>query len=516
MNGELLRLVDSIHRDKDIDKEIIFRGIEDALLSAARKRLGQRDSILVTIDRDTGDILAFDGDTPISPAELGRIAAQTAKQVIIQKIREAESEVIYDEFEAKVHDIINGTVQRTERSTVIVNLGKIEGILPRKEQVPDDTYRPGERIKCYVVDVRKDGQRVKVLLSRTHPDIVKRLFEMEVPEVADRIIEIKALVREPGNRTKIAVVSADSRVDCVGACVGVRGSRIKNIVAELGGEKIDIVAWSEQPEMFIAKALSPAEIYSITLNPALNRAKVVVPEDQLSLAIGKKGQNVRLAARLTRWDIDVMSKEEADHLAEDTANALGQVEGASEDTVGRLVRLGFTLSDLARISVEELTVIRDVSDEEAAAVIEAARDALAEAARKRSEEAAEAARKRSEEEAEPQPGEAAQAEQEAEQQEAEQQVEEPGVAQEGEQAAEAEEPEEPEPEQEEEEPDAGTAKAEETAGGEEIEQEQAEDGAQPSPEDAEKNTVEEPADAADEHVGATPEGSPEDEEAEKT
>lgn len=378
MNGELLRLVDSIHRDKDIDKEIIFRGIEDALLSAARKRFGQRDSIMITIDRETGDILAFDGDDPIKPSELGRIAAQTAKQVIIQKIREAESEVIYEEFEGKMHDIINGVVQRVEGSTVIVNLGRVEGIMPRREQVPEETYRPGERVKCYVLDVRREGQRVKVLLSRTHPDIVKRLFEIEVPEVGDRIIEIKGLAREPGSRTKIAVLSSDTRVDCVGACVGVRGSRIKNIVAELGGEKIDIVPWSPEPEMFIAKALSPAEIYSITLNSALNRARVVVPEDQLSLAIGKKGQNVRLAARLTKWDIDVMSKDESDHLAEQTRMALSTVEGASEDTVARLARLGYTITDLARSEPDDLLVIKDLSEEEAVAIVEGARRVLAE------------------------------------------------------------------------------------------------------------------------------------------
>ena len=378
MNGELLRLVDSIHRDKDIDKEIIFRGIEDALLSAARKRFGQRDSIMITIDRETGDILAFDGDDPINPAELGRIAAQTAKQVIIQKIREAESEVVFEEFEGKMHDIINGVVQRVEGSTVIVNLGRVEGIMPKREQVPDDTYRPGERVKCYVLDVRREGQRVKVLLSRTHPDIVKRLFEIEVPEVGDRIIEIKGLAREPGSRTKIAVLSSDTRVDCVGACVGVRGSRIKNIVAELGGEKIDIVPWSPEPEMFISKALSPAEIYSITLNSALNRARVVVPEDQLSLAIGKKGQNVRLAARLTKWDIDVMSKDESDHLAEQTRTALSTVEGASEDTVARLARLGYTITDLARSEPNDLVVIKGLAEEEAVAIVEGARRVLAE------------------------------------------------------------------------------------------------------------------------------------------
>jgi len=372
MNGELLRLVDSIHRDRDIDKEIIFRGLEEALLSAARKHFGQRDSLMVTIDRETGEVLAFDGDNRISPTELGRIAAQTAKQVIIQKIKEAETEVIYQEFEAKLHDIVNGTVQRVEGSTVIVNLGKVEGILPRREQVKEDTYRPGERLKCYVLDVRREGQKVKILLSRTHPDIVKRLFEIEVPEVADRIIEIKGLAREPGNRTKIAVLSSDSRVDCVGACVGVRGSRIKNIVAELGGEKIDIVPWNDQPEMLIAKALSPAEVYSITLNWALNRAKVVVPEDQLSLAIGKKGQNVRLAAKLTHWDIDVMSKAESDRLAAETKLALAGTQGTSEDTIARLVRLGYSLKDLAQLDVADLTSLEGISEEEAKAIIDAA------------------------------------------------------------------------------------------------------------------------------------------------
>ena len=376
MNGELLRLVDSIHRDKDIDKEVVFKCLEDALLSAARKRFGQRDSIIVTIDRETGDILAFDGDTPLSPVEFGRIAAQTAKQVIIQKVKEAESEVIFQEWEARIHDVVNGTVQRIEGLTVIANLGKIEGILPKREQVKDDSYRPGERLKFYVVDVKREGQKVKVLLSRTHPDLVKRLFEIEVPEVADRIIEVKGLAREPGTRTKIAVSSADTRVDCVGACVGVRGSRIKNIVAELGGEKIDIVPWNDQPEMFIAKALSPAEVFSITLNYGLNRAKVVVPDDQLSLAIGKKGQNVRLAAKLTHWDIDVMTKDESDRLAEETRHALSKVAGVSEESLGRLVRLGYTLTDLAEADLENLSTMKGLTEEEAKILIEAARQIM--------------------------------------------------------------------------------------------------------------------------------------------
>ncbi|KPJ53183.1 MAG: hypothetical protein AMS16_05575, partial [Planctomycetes bacterium DG_58] len=310
MNGELLRLVDAIHRDKNIDRDILLEGIEQALASAARKVYGSEE-ITVTIDRETGDISALDGDTPIDPVSLGRIAAQTAKQVMIQKIREAERDVIFEEYQDRKGQLVTGTVQRFEGGSLIVNLGKTEGILPRGEQIPGEVYQPGDRIRVLVLDVRKVGPRVKIILSRTHPDLIRRLFELEVPEVSEKIIEIKDLSREAGQRTKIAVSSIDSKVDCVGACVGVRGSRIKNIVDELNGEKIDIVRWNESPEVLIMAALKPAEISSIDLDPENMRARVIVPEDQLSLAIGKKGQNVRLASKLSSWELDIVSEAEA-------------------------------------------------------------------------------------------------------------------------------------------------------------------------------------------------------------
>ena len=378
MNGELVRLVDGIHRDKDIDKEVIFHALEDALVSAARKHFGQRETINVSIDRETGEIVATDGDETLDPAQLGRIAAQTARQVIIQKIKEAESDVVFSDFEAKKGDIISGTVQRIEGSNVIVNLGRVEGLLPRREQVRDETYRVGERLRCLVLDVKRVGQRVRILLSRTHSDIVRSLFELEVPEVTDKIIEIKKLAREPGSRTKIAVTSNDLKVDCVGACVGVRGSRIKNIVAELGGEKIDIVRFSDQPEAFIANALNPAEISNIFMNRASRRAKVVVADDQLSLAIGKRGQNVRLAAKLTDWNIDVMNQQQLEQRAQESKEVLMSMPGIGEVLADRVVALGFHVQDLAETTVESLTEIEGVGEKFAEEIIELSSKALVE------------------------------------------------------------------------------------------------------------------------------------------
>ncbi|MHC5020403.1 MAG: transcription termination factor NusA [Planctomycetota bacterium] len=309
MNGELLRLIDAIHRDKDIDREVIFQGIESALTTAAKKRLGT-DEILVEIDRDSGSIIAHGAAGDLEPGVLGRIAAQTAKQVILQKIREAERDVIYSDYETKKHDLVTGTIARFEGPNVIIQLGKTEGILPKREQVPDEIYNVGDRLRCYVLDVKKVGQRVRIILSRAHPDFIRRLFELEVPELAEHIIEIKALVRESGYRTKIAVASIDQRVDCVGACVGVRGSRIRTIIDELNGEKIDIIRWSESAEVLLMHALKPAHINQIVLDEVVGKARVIVEEDQLSLAIGRRGQNVRLASRLTGWEIDILSPDE--------------------------------------------------------------------------------------------------------------------------------------------------------------------------------------------------------------
>lgn len=306
--SDILRLVDAMHREKGVDKEIIFGGIEAALLSAAKKKLGMERNIVIEISRDTGDITALDGETPITDLEqLGRIAALTAKQVMIQKIREAERDVVFDEYIRRVGTLITGTVQRYDRPNVIVSLGKAEGIIPWREQAPGETYNPGERIKCLVLEVKKVGQRVRIVLSRAHPDLLRHLFELEVPEIAERIIEIKELARDAGHRSKVAVQSIDHKVDCVGACVGIRGSRIKNIVDELNGEKIDIVRWNDSQEVYIMNSMKPAMVNAIELDYDTKHAKVFVEEDQLSLAIGRRGQNVRLASRLTTWAIDLVT-----------------------------------------------------------------------------------------------------------------------------------------------------------------------------------------------------------------
>jgi N utilization substance protein A len=307
MASDLLRIVDTIHREKNIDKELVFQGLEQALAAAAKKRLENPDDVVVTIDRVTGEITAREGERPIDPSELGRIAALTAKQVMIQKFREAERDVIFDEFEKKKGEMVTGVVQRYEKPNVIINLGKAEGLLPGREQPPGETYHVGERLKTLIVDVKKVGQKVRIICSRTHPDIVKALFQMEVPEIQDKVIEIRAIARDPGYRTKVAVASLDAKVDAVGACVGIRGSRIKNIVDELNGEKIDIVRFNDSPEVFIMNALKPAEIQGIELDYETRRALVFVAEDQLSLAIGKRGQNVRLASRISGWDIDIVT-----------------------------------------------------------------------------------------------------------------------------------------------------------------------------------------------------------------
>jgi transcription termination/antitermination protein NusA len=304
MDGaEILRIIDALHREKDIDKEYLFTSIEFALASAARKKLEVGDELVVHIDRKTGKVDAYIGDKPVVLGDLGRIGAQVAKQVMIQRNREAEQDVVLNQYVERVGQIVTGIVQRIEAGNLIINLGKCEGILPRSETVRGEAYAVGDRIKALVTEVKKVGLRVRIILSRTHPDLVRRLFEIEVPEIADNVIGIKRVAREPGYRTKIAVASADMRVDCIGACVGIRGTRIKAITEELNGEKIDIIRWNESVEALIINALRPAEITDIKLNPAKNTATVSVTEDQLSLAIGRRGQNVRLASKLTGWEI---------------------------------------------------------------------------------------------------------------------------------------------------------------------------------------------------------------------
>ncbi|MEM8886268.1 MAG: transcription termination factor NusA [Planctomycetota bacterium] len=333
---ELLRIVDAIHREKEIDPETLFEGIESALLTAARKQYGTEGDILVLIDRSTGDIGAYE-ETPEGrveiPLDLGRIAAQTAKQVMIQKIREAERDVVFDEFVDDLHTILTGTVQRYEGGTIIVNLGKAEAILPKSEQVRGEDYRVGDRIRAFVLDVKKAGQKVKIILSRSHPEFIAKLFALEVPELAEGFLEVRGLVREAGYKTKMAVMSLDHKIDAIGACVGVRGTRIKNVLDELHGEKVDVIRWSDQTEELIANALKPAVVNYLELDPENRRAKVIVDDDQLSLAIGKRGQNVRLAAKLCKWDISILTESEAEAGAgaiDDSPDRIGRFDDDAE------------------------------------------------------------------------------------------------------------------------------------------------------------------------------------------
>jgi transcription termination/antitermination protein NusA len=314
--ADILRFIDSIARDKEIDKEALIATIEQAMAQALAKKYGV-DDVEISLDRDTGELAC---NYEVSMEEQGRIFAMSVKQAITGRIREAERDVIFGEYETKLGEIVTGTIQRFEGDTVIVNLGRnTEGILPRSEKVRSESYNIGERIRALVFEVKKAGPRVKVILSRSHRDLVRALFELEVPEIADGTITIRRIEREPGYRTKLAVDSSDDKVDCVGACVGVRGNRIKSIIDELNGERIDIIRWNNDPMMLIANALKPAEVGDITLDPTAKKALVIVGEDQQSLAIGRKGQNVRLASKLTGWDIDIMTRAELEQsVAADT------------------------------------------------------------------------------------------------------------------------------------------------------------------------------------------------------
>lgn len=371
MSVDLVRIVDSIHRDKNIPKDILFDGIQSALTTAARKHYPEAGDIEVHIDRETGAIDATKDGVKMDPSELGRISAQTAKQVIIQKIREAERDSLFDEFEDQRADLVTGTVQRFEGGAVIVNLGKTDGILPRGEQIPGESYHPNERIRAIILDVRKVGQRVKIILSRTHPDFVRRLFELEIPEIADQIIAIRALAREAGYRSKVAVTSIDTKIDAVGACVGVRGTRIKNIVDELGGERIDIVRWNESLQVLIPNALQPAEIDEVMLCHLLGRAIVLVRDDQLSLAIGRRGQNVRLASKLVGWDIEIMTAEELDEVIDKAVKALEKIDGVETELAERLVEQGIlSYDDLSVMEIADLVnTIEGLSEEQATEIV---------------------------------------------------------------------------------------------------------------------------------------------------
>ena len=399
---ELLQIADAVAREKAIDKEIVISAMANAIEKAAKSRYGQETNVHVNVDTKTGDInlkrllevvevvddhttqisleLARDkeptielGDyvsDPLPPMDFGRIAAQSAKQVIVQQVRDAERDRQFEEYKDRVGEIINGTVKRVEYGNVIVDLGKGEAIIRRDETIPRENFRYGDRVRAYLYDVRREQRGPQIFLSRTHPQFMSKLFTMEVPEIYDGVIELKSVARDPGSRAKIAVISNDSSIDPVGACVGMRGSRVQAVVGELQGEKIDIIPWSPEPASFIVNALQPAEVAKVVLDEDAERIEVVVPDDQLSLAIGRRGQNVRLASQLTGWDIDIMTEEDESsrRQAEFEASAKAFIEALNVDEMVAqlLASEGFSsVEEVAYVDMLEIASIEGFDDETA-------------------------------------------------------------------------------------------------------------------------------------------------------
>jgi N utilization substance protein A len=413
MISDLSRIIDQVGKDKGIDKKILVEALEQALLAAARKRYGPKQEIEAKYNEDAGEVELFqfktvvksvknppaeisleearelDGDvevgdslgTKIDIAEFGRIAAQTAKQVIIQRVKDAERENIFEDFKDRKGEVISGTVQRFERGAIIVNLGRAEAVIPQQELVPRETYKPGDRIRAYVLDVRKTPKGPQIILSRSNPDFVVKLFELEVPEVSEGIVKIVNAAREPGSRAKIAVYSQDSDVDPVGACVGMKGSRVQAVVQELRGEKIDIIPWSDDSASFVCNALAPAEISKVVINEENKSMEVIVEDDQLSLAIGRRGQNVRLAAKLTEWKIDIRSESKTgqaapnlDEIAARGMEKVDQIVGVGEKTAQLLNSAGYlTVADVSQSTAEQLSEIEGIGPKKAEKLIEAAK-----------------------------------------------------------------------------------------------------------------------------------------------
>lgn len=410
---ELLQIADAVAREKSIDRMIVIDAMAEAIQKAAKSRYGLETNIQADIDSKTGEIslrrllevveevedyatqialeLARDkepaaqiGDfvsEPLPPMEFGRIAAQSAKQVIVQKVREAERDQQFDEYKDRIGEIINGTVKRVEYGNVIVDLGKGEAIIRRDETIPRENFRYGDRVRAYVYDVRREQRGPQIFLSRTHPEFMSKLFTMEVPEIYDGIIQIKSVARDPGSRAKIAVISNDSAIDPVGACVGMRGSRVQAVVGELQGEKIDIIPWSENAASFIVNALQPAEVAKVVLDEDAERIEVVVPEDQLSLAIGRRGQNVRLASQLTGWDIDIMTEAEESERRQaefETNTKLFMNELNVDEMVAQLLASeGFTsVEEVAYVEMLEMAAIEGFDDSTAEELQARAREAL--------------------------------------------------------------------------------------------------------------------------------------------
>jgi N utilization substance protein A len=406
MFQELKRLIEQMGKDRGIDKQIIIDALEAAMLNAARKKMGMRVDIEAHYNEEVGEIEVFqfktveekvtDAETQISLAEakrtlddeaapgdslgikvdtstFGRIAVQTAKQIIIQRVKDAERDNVYEEYKDRVGELINGFVQRFDGGSIIVNLGRAEGIIPVGEQIHRETYKRGERIRGYIFDVKKITKGPQIILSRTHPGFLKALFEMEVPEISENLIEIVSVAREPGKRAKIAVRTKDKDIDPVGACVGMRGARVQSVVQELRGEKIDIVPFSDDQAKYVCSALSPAKVNRVFMYDDSRAMEVIVPDDQLSLAIGKKGQNVRLAVKLTGWKIDVKSESIAASQEEEGHMALTKVPGIDEATAEQLFNQGWkNVAALAAADVEALAAIPGIPPEQLAVWIEEA------------------------------------------------------------------------------------------------------------------------------------------------
>ncbi|GAN77643.1 transcription elongation factor NusA [Acidisphaera rubrifaciens HS-AP3] len=403
---ELLLVADAVAREKSIDRDEVLEAMEQAIQKAGRAKYGTEKDIRATIDRKTGDVRLsrwtevveeMENEAtqipihiarkfrpeinvgeflvdPLPPIDFGRIAAQTAKQVIVQRVREYERKRQFDEYKDRVGEIINGTVKRTEYGNLMVELGRAEALLRRDELIPRESFRNGDRVRAYIYDVREEPRGPQIFLSRTHPGFLAKLFAQEVPEIYDGIIEIKAVARDPGSRAKMAVISRDSSIDPVGACVGMRGSRVQAVVQELQGEKIDIIPWSPQAATFVVNALAPAEVTKVVMDEEAGRVEVVVPDEQLSLAIGRRGQNVRLASQLTRWDIDILTEaEESERRQEEFRRRSGLfVEALDVDDViaALLVTEGFnTIEELAFTPEEELAAIEGFDENVAAELI---------------------------------------------------------------------------------------------------------------------------------------------------
>jgi len=426
MQQDLNRVIEQVSKEKGIDKTILISALENAMVSAAKKMFGHQRKIEAQYNPELGEVELFEaklvveeiqdaaveitlqearenldpdaqlGDELLSKLDtssFGRIAAQAAKQNIVQRVRDAEREIIYNEFKGREGQLVNGIVQRFEKKNIIVNLGRTDAILPEKEQVPRERYRQGDRIRAYIVSVEMTSRGPQIVLSRTHPGMLTKLFEQEVPEIYEGIVEVKCAAREPGGRAKIAVTSSDPDVDPVGACVGMKGTRVQAVVQELRGEKIDIVNWTANQDDFVCRALAPAKVSKIIIDDEAHSMEVIVPDDQLSLAIGKKGQNVRLASRLSGWRIDVRSESEADEETRRARASLGAIPAVNDMVAELLYQAGFkSAEELSEADLESIVEVDGISPDKAEAVYKSSREHVAEKRRKEeAEKAAQAA-----------------------------------------------------------------------------------------------------------------------------